>query len=117
MKKTTLMLATTLVASFASAESIMKPVNDLGYGTVSGRIQSLSMYRDFENTTGGDNGANSTVGIVLEYTTPVIAGFDAGVAYNYAGEIYDNNTTGLLANDEINVLNEGWARYNFGALN
>lgn len=96
----------------------MKPVNDQGYGTISGRIQSLTMYRDFEsaNSGAGANDANSTVGIILGYTSPELAGFDAGVAYNYAGEIYENNTSGILANDEINVLNEGWVRYNFGAL-
>lgn len=97
------------------SESVFTPLNDKGYGTLSGRIQSLTMYRDFECKNA--NGANSTIGIVLGYTTPEIAGFDAGVAYNYAGDIYENNTTTLLANDDINVLNEGWIRYNFGALN
>lgn len=115
MKKTTLILTISMAASLVSAESILKPLNDKGYGTVSGRIQSLTMYRDFDSK--GANGANSTIGIVLGYTTPEVAGFDAGVAYNYAGEIYENNTSAILANDEINVLNEGWVRYNFGVLN
>ncbi|MDF7826257.1 hypothetical protein P4B35_19675 [Pontiellaceae bacterium B12227] len=114
MKKTTLILATALTASLASAESIMRLFNDKGQGTISGRIQSLTMYRDYEGT---GNGANSTLGAVVNYTSPVFSGFDAGLGYNYAGEIYENNNSALLANDAINVLNEGWVRYNFYSLN
>lgn len=113
MKKLTIILTTALTASLVSAESIMKPVNDQGYGTISGRIQSLTMYRDYD---GVGNGANSTLGFILGYTSPEFAGFDGGLAYNYAGEIYENNNSGMLANDDIHVLNEGWVRYNFGAL-
>ncbi len=101
------------VASMASADSIMKPFNDKGYGTISGRIRSVTMARDYDNV---GNASNSTIGGIIGYTTPVLAGFDAGVAYNYAGEIYDNNRTAMLWNDEINILNEAWARYNFKAL-
>ena len=114
MKKIPLILSAAFIASMGWTESVLKPLNDLGYGTFSGRIQSLSMYRDFENT---GNGANSTLGLVLGYTSPEFAGFDAGLAYNYAGEWLDNNNTGLLANDGIHLLNEGWFRYNFGGLN
>jgi len=113
MKRPVILLTAALTASLVSAESIMKPVNDQGYGTISGRIQSLTMYRDFE---GGGNGANSTLGFILGYTSPDFAGFDGGLAYNYAGEIYQNNNSGMLANDDIHILNEGWVRYNFGAL-
>ena len=114
MKRNPLLLAVALTTSLVGAESIMKPVNDLGYGTVSGRIQSLTMYRDFESK--GLDGANSTLGIVLSYVTPEMAGFSAGLSYNYAGEVYENNASGILANDDINILNEGWAGYTFGAL-
>jgi len=116
-QKMTLLLTTTLVASFAAAESAFKPLNDKGYGTFSGRIQSLSMYRDFEGPPPRNgNGANSTLGFVLGYTSPEFAGFDAGLAYNYAGEWFDNNNSGLMANDDIHLLNEAWVRYNFGVL-
>jgi len=114
MKKFILTTITALAATFVSAESIMQPVNDMGYGTFSGRLQTLSMYRDFE---GVGNGFNTTLGFVLEYTTPELAGFDGGLAYNYAFELHENNNTDLLANDDINILNEGWVRYNFGAMN
>jgi hypothetical protein len=114
MKKLSFFLLLAICAPLASAESIMKPFNDQGYGTVSGRIQSLTMYRDFESTD--DNGANSTIGIVLNYTTPEFAGFDAGVGYNFADDLYENNNDGMLVNDDINLLNEGWVRYTFGAL-
>jgi hypothetical protein len=109
MKK---MLCVSVLAamSVAAAESPAKPFNELGYGTVSGRIQSLTMYRDYDDV--GD-GFNSTVGVLLNYTSPELAGFDFGLGYNYAGEIYDYNKSSMLANDEIHVLNEAWLRYLF----
>ena len=58
MKKTALVLAMAMTASLASAESVMKPFNEKGYGTVSGRVQFLGMYRDFDN---GNNGDASTL--------------------------------------------------------
>ena len=74
------------------ARLLLDWIHRLSDGTVSGRIQSLSMYRDFDSK-GGLNGANSTIGIVLGYTTPEFAGFDAGLAYNYAGEIHQKERT------------------------
>jgi hypothetical protein len=45
MKKITFIL-TTAALSCAAAGNLLKPVNDLGFGTVALRLQSLSMYRD-----------------------------------------------------------------------
>jgi outer membrane porin, OprD family len=109
MKKTAVILsvAMAMTASLASAESVMKPFNDKGYGTISGRLQFLGMYRDYDN---GNNGNASTLGGVLGYITPKWAGFDAGLAYNYAGTLFDGGNSSLVANDDINVLNEAWVR-------
>ena len=110
MKKTVLLLsvAMAMTASLASADSIMKPFNDKGYGTVSGRLQFLGMYRNFENVK---NGNSSTLGGILGYITPTWAGLDAGMAYNYAGTLYDGGNSSLVANDNIHVLNEAWMRF------
>jgi len=115
MKKTTAFLAMAAAGvSLASAESIMKPINDKGFGTFSGRIQSLTMYRDYENV---GNGYNTNLGVILAYQTPNFAGFDLGIAYNYAFALDNNNSWKMLANDDINVINESWLRYNFDILN
>lgn len=110
MKGTTFIIAVTMAvtASLASAESVMKPFNEKGYGTVSGRVQFLGMYRDYENVK---NGNASTLGGILGYITPTWAGLDAGVAYNYAGTLYDGGNSSLVANDNIHVLNEAWMRF------
>ena len=113
MKKITVILASALAVSTLWAESILKPINELGYGTFSGRIQSLSMYRDFE---GVGNGGDSSLGIILEYTSPEWKGLDGGVAYNYAWEWFDHNDSDLLANNGIHLFNEAWLRYNLGVL-
>lgn len=101
-----------LVASTCLCAIAQNPVSVFNekekYGEISGRIQSLSMYRDFE---GGGNGFNSTLGAVINYTSPELAGFDAGLGFNYVWEFYKNNNSGMLANDDINVLNEAWIRY------
>ena len=78
MKKTILFLATAMTVSPASAQGIMSSFNEKGYGVVSGRIQYLGMYRDYENVK---NGNASTLGAVLGYLTPKWSGFDAGLAY------------------------------------
>ncbi len=117
MKKILFLLLATAFNGVASecplaANCPVQAFNDKGYGTISGRVQSLSMYRDYE---GVGNGANSTLGFILGYTSPEFAGFDFGVAYNYAGEWFDNNNSGLMVNDDINVLNEAWVRYSLKA--
>jgi hypothetical protein len=115
MKTTLLILTASIIAPITFGGSIADPINEKGYGTISGRIQSLTLYRDFESI--GKNGANSTLGAIVNYTSPQFAGFDAGIGYNYAGEVYDHNASAILANDDINILNEGWVRLNFEALN
>ncbi len=102
-----------LLAAFAAqmgiaAETPEAAPETLDYGTVSGRVQSLTMYRDFEGT---GNGFNSTLGLVLNYTSPPLAGFDAGLGFHYVWEFYKVNRSGLLANDDLMVLNEAWLRY------
>ena len=109
MKKILFILAAAALSSVA-AQSPVKAFNDLGYGTVSGRVRSLTMYRDYADDGKGD-GANSSLGLVIGYLSPEFAGFDFGVTYNVAGELFDNNNTGLLLNEDINVLNEAWLRY------
>ena len=49
MKKVLLLCLVSALSGFA-AEDCVSPVtsfNELGYGTLSGRIQSLTMYRDY----------------------------------------------------------------------
>ena len=117
MKKKSLLVAalfltSAISASVAVAEPITKSFNEKGYGTVFGRIQSVTMARDYH---GAGNGANSTIGGIIGYTTPEFNGFDASFAYNHADEIYSNNNSHLVSNDSINLLNEGWARYKCSA--
>jgi len=97
-----------LTVSLASTQGVMSSFNEKGYGVVSGRIQYLGMYRNYENVK---NGNASTLGGILGYITPAWAGLDAGLAYNYAGTLYDGGNSSLVANDNIDVLNEAWVRF------
>ena len=93
-----------------NAQGPVQKFNKLEYGTLSGRIQSLTMHRDYADD-GKGNGANSSLGLVLGYVSPEFAGLDFGLTYHVAGEFWKKNNSGLLANDDINVLNEAWLRY------
>ena len=69
----------------AEASVIETPVavfNKKGYGTISGRLQSVTMYRDYDN---GLNAYSSSLGIILKYVSPEMAGVSIGAAYNGAG--------------------------------
>lgn len=119
MKKTRIVLAVTLAASLALAESGIDQFNALGYGTLSGRLQTLSMYRDYDN---GNNNHSTTLGIQLNYLSPEIEGWSIGAAYNGAG-VLDSMVDGesnpgdrLIQNGRINVLNEAYLNYNMAAL-
>ncbi len=124
-KTATLLAAAALTSSLTAladntqadspARSIAQPINDLGYGTFSGRAQILSMYRDFEDAPGGDHGDATTLGFVINYQSLELSGFDVGGAYNYAFTLTDGGNTNLLHNDDINVLNEAWVRYDLEA--
>lgn len=120
MKTTVITLAAAVLGTLSSAsagpvDAAPEQVDETDYGSFSGRIQNLSMYRDLE-LPGKGYGYNSTLGLVLEYTSPSFGGFDLGVAYNYAFTLFDGGKPAILANDDINVINEAWLRYDFGAI-
>lgn len=118
MKKTPTILATAMAASLASAGSIIEQFNELGYGTLSGRLQTLSMYRDYDN---GNNNHSTTLGIKLDYLSPEKEGWTAGASYVGAGvldSMYDNEPypgDRLIQNGRVNVLNEAFLNYNMAA--
>ncbi|MBC8207055.1 MAG: outer membrane porin, OprD family [Kiritimatiellales bacterium] len=118
MKKIILLILAAAATGFA-ADSLLDPVNDLGYGTLKLRAQTLSMYRDYENNTPG-NAYSTTVGLRLGYTSPEVAGLSFGLVWDYVEPVdtddTSNNGKTLLSNGRVNELNELWLKYNFGAL-
>ncbi|MBN2164531.1 MAG: hypothetical protein JXR25_12775 [Pontiellaceae bacterium] len=67
MKKTYLALAEARTSPLVFTGEAVDQPNKLGYGTHSGRLQTLSMYRDYEN---GNNNQSSTPGVKLDYVSP-----------------------------------------------
>ena len=124
MKKIIFIFAS-IALSCAASDSLLKPVNDLGYGTWALRAQTLSMYRDYEGIAGAKNvgnGYSTTLGWKLDYSTPEWEGLTAGFSYIHVdvlhtgGGRYSSNGEGLLSNGDVNELNEFWLKYNLGAL-
>lgn len=111
MNKTTLALTAAMTASLAMGSSIADPFNELGYGTIHGRLQSLSMTRDIG---AGVDGGNSTLGGLINYVSPELAGINVGLEYVYANEIYESGFPVILGNPSISIFNEFYATYNFG---
>ena len=122
MKKTLLFISLAVFCAGASAESMLKPVNDLDYGTWKARLQTLSMYRDVENPPSGTpcSAYSTTAGLLVGYTTPELAGFSSGLAWIYVvpmGSSTDSDDGKLqLSNGRVNVLNEAWVKYRFESL-
>lgn len=99
-----------------SSGSFLDTINSKGYGTFSGRIQLLGMYRDYEGVPAGEYGHQTTLGAMLGYVSPTWEGFTLGATYNYAGTLFDGGNTRLPLNDDIHLLNEAWISYNAAAL-
>lgn len=105
------------VASMATAESLLAPVNELGIGTVGIRARTITMYRDYEGT--GNNYATS-LGWKLDWLSPEFEGFSAGVSYIRSDVLHSAGRKKqlpkgefLLQNGRVNVLNEAWVQYRF----
>lgn len=119
MNKTVLLFLVSCLTGIAAEQCPVKKFNELGYGTLSGRVQSLSMYRDYE---GVGNGYSTTLGWKLDYLTPEWAGWSAGLSFLHvdvlhtAGGRFGRNGEGLLFNGRVNELNEAWVQYHFGTL-
>jgi hypothetical protein len=120
MKKTALILAAAMAASFASAGSIVEQFNEKDVGTLSGRLQTLSMYRDYDN---GANAQSTTLGLKLDYLSKKYEGWTAGASYIGVGVLdsMDYAATGnpgdaLVGNGRVNLLNEAYLSYNMEAL-
>jgi len=71
------------------------------------------MYRDYEAV---GYGQNSSLGVMLGYSSERWNGFDFQLAYDYSATLDDGGKTNLLANDDVHVLNEAWVRYHFESL-
>ncbi len=103
----------------ASAESLLLPLNSQGYGTLKARVQSLTMYRDYEDHSPG-HAYSTTMGLRLGYTSPHLAGLRLGLVWDYAEPLgaSDGSDNGkiLLGNGRINVLTEMWLQYQFGRM-
>ncbi len=119
MKKTLLSVSLAALCAGVSAESLLKPVNDLGYGIWNARLQTLSMYRDVENGTPG-NAYSTTAGLLIGYASPEMAGFSFGATGIYVEPVDatqdSNNGKAQLSNGRVDILNEAWVKYRFESL-
>ena len=103
----------------ARAGSAVEQFNDLGYGILSGRLQTLSMYRDFDD---GNNNHSTTLAIKLDYLSPETEGWSIGASYIGAGVLDsmddDESDPGgrLLGNGRVNIMNEAYLNYDMAAL-
>ena len=119
MKKTLLVISLSALCAGVFAESLLKPVNDLGYGTWNARLQTLSMYRDVEGAKVA-NAYSTTAGLLIGYTSPELAGFSSGLTWIYVEPVDSSRGSNdgklLLSNGRVNVINEAWLKYRFESL-
>jgi hypothetical protein len=119
MIKKILFILSVITLSCAASDSLLKPINDLGYGTWAARLQMLSMYRDYKNNNPG-NAYSTTMGLQLGYETPELAGFSSGFTWVYVEPVDSskdsNNGKTLVGNGRVNLLNEAWVKYRMESL-
>lgn len=88
-----------------------------GFGSFSGRIQTLLMHRDIEGTGDGTSG---TAAITLDYLSPEFHGFTLGGQFISSTRLFESGSVPSagywLSNDDFNVLNEGYLAYDFDKL-
>jgi hypothetical protein len=116
MMKRIAFIFTAAALSGAAADSLLKPVNDFGYGTWTARVQALSMVRDYEP----GNAYATTLWLRLGYTTPERTGFSAGAVWDYVEPVdatdQSNNGKTLISNGRVNLLTEAWIQYRLESL-
>jgi hypothetical protein len=95
---------------------------DKKYGTIKGRVQTISMWRDYDQSNPKSNYSHS-LGLQLDYLSPDLAGFTLGASYSGVGVVDAGDINGAnpgearISNGRVNVLNEGYLQYRFSALN
>jgi len=119
-------LLITLSPKAADRLSIFDDVNQKGYGTVSGNIQTLFMGRLYSvETTNNDQLHSGSTAITLNYYSPEIAGLSLGSQYVHSLKLYSRgdeedigNTDPAynLSNSDFSILNNAYIRYNFEGL-
>jgi hypothetical protein len=91
------------------------------YGTLQGRIQTLSMWRDYDQSE-PKSAYSHSMGLQLDYTSPEFAGLQTVLSYSGVG-VLDAQDIGAedpgasrVLNGRVNVLNEAYLQYRFAAL-
>lgn len=103
------------------SSSFLAPVNELGIGTVSGKIQALFMRRDFD----GEDASSGTLAETLNYKSPHFGPFTFGLQYIRADRLFEggslepahgNGQAWHILNTDFHVLNEAYVNLNFDFL-
>ncbi|MDF3128533.1 hypothetical protein P0Y35_04935 [Kiritimatiellaeota bacterium B1221] len=85
--------------------SFADEAGDADRWSVSGRVRSVSMTRDYEAK---GLGSNSSLGLLLHATGEISDGIEVGGTYIYAEEVYAAHQSNLLSNNDFHLLNEAW---------
>ena len=115
-----------LLTTTSSAKDLFHPLKEAGYGTLTGKIQHLSMGRTrggldaFGSPLGGD-AHSGTIALTGDYLSPEFQDFTLGLQYVHAIEIYsrggfegeDGNQAYNLSNSDFSLLNNAFINYDF----
>ncbi len=115
-----IMATSPAAAADAENRGLMAPVNEQGWGEFSGRVQTLLMRRQYSRTGDGNSG---TVSFLLNYASPEYCGLSGGAQYLYNWRFFEGGSQNMpqgggywIHNDDFNVLNEAYLKFNLGAL-
>ncbi len=116
MKKTLLSITALAVAILSQAEEnkcFTDKLNAQGFGTFSGKVQSLTMSRDYNAYADEDEkGDTSTLALTLNYKSPEVAGFSFNGQWISSASIWEHNPDRPI-NNNFNILTEAHVNWNW----
>lgn len=96
--------------------SFIEPINELGIGTFSGKVQTLFMRRNYD----GQDASSGTLAETLNYRSPQLGPFTFGLQYIHADRLFEggsldpaNGAGWTILNTDFDVLNEAYINLNF----
>jgi len=94
---------------------VLQPLNDLGIGEFSGRLQLFLMRRDWETGSPDGDASSGSLALTLDYESAQAGPLSAGFQFMYVGRLFESGSLDpargadwTLNNGNFTILNEAY---------
>lgn len=105
MRVMALLMIAPILSSLLLAEPL-EPQSQASWGELSGRLQSITMHRDYDDI-GRSSGSNSSLGLHLHFLSPEWDALQVGLAYDSVIEPFRKGAE-INCSSDIQLLTEAW---------